>query len=1674
MKLKKMLRLLDLSFCGIKGVLPSEICELKNLAILRLAFNSFSGGLPIDFGNLDELIELDIRGNHFGEVQGCSEAPVMGVLSRCRSLEVLRADCNMIRWTGRWKDRIESRGKDIFPSYCNTEVTATNYLKNLEAFKSAPPEDLPKNDITDEIDSEGQVGPARSLEFSKLRKLSLSLQGPGGVPKSAVLRLSNLTSSLIHLNISYSGLIDLPFRIFERLKGLEVLNVSGNRLKRLPPFTFPKVNSRSSPNNPSGLFAVTRTSGRVGALQLKELYASNNELEGLPKEIGDLCQLAIVEVNGNRIQEIPPEIWKCGALKTINACSNLLEIFPMPEEVKETPFASKLRVPKPRTDQRTDTMPGSPLSTQFSPPSTSPLSATTDSSAKTLVGKRAEESLLPLGNSLESLNLAGNNLNDDIYLALHRLPHLTHVNLSLNGIVDITPLLSTLPQVNSNQNTWYNHLSTLFLSSNAIANIPGEIEKARSLRWLFLNGNRLNTVPGELAKLNKLKVLDLSGQLGGRGDGSGLRYNITNWPYDWNWNWNIELRYLNLSGNTRLEIKPSPKSSNSSSDGGIPQKDLADFSALTKLRMLGLMDVTCLVVPPDETIDRRIRTTGSDMPMIGVPSGHIGYGVADVLGIAVDTPRELDPLTTQLNARALSETSITSPLSITSGITLNSQSSQTMDQDVNIGVWDLVQPKFRGRDNEALFGVFDGRGSRYGNRFAKYLYDNLGIFFAKELNVIESELALSTSHSHIMDAQATPILDSNLIKDALRRAFLHANRELGNYFQSLVDNHHEDIEVSVGRGTSFSSGNSRRTGANGSFDISSSVDPQWLCGCSATVVFMLGPLSDEGASRCSVYSANVGDGLSAISRAGGKAHILSRYHSLATDSFSNRKMLQPVKAAHKDLKQNASSICINLLRENGESSSLLNLAEREGMSSLDEDGAETYSQWPESEVERIRAAGGWISNSGLVNGNIEVTRSFGYYNLLGAVIAEPYISHEELDLGDTSSDWENSKDTDDARAGPAPKKGDEFLVLASYGIWKSLSLGGTYEDGASTIVNVARTAAIASRPQAAKIPLSTSNSSGKNGWNASKGTPSKHTAIGTGWSSAATMVRDKAIGYNGGNFGNGYAIMILGLKDLASRMKRGDALSSQIDVAQSQTQMKWYPDTNIIFSNKSKHSLYKDIQPPTGRIALVFTDIKNSTALWENYPNAMRNAIKLHNSIMRKLLLSCGGYEVKTEGDAFMVSFQDIVGAVEWCMRAQLELRTIDWPKEILGCPDGAEISWWRNNHNEHIEEYTGSPHESKVTLFRGLWVRMGIHFGSPLCEVDPVTGRMDYYGPVVNRSARVSSVSQGGQILVSYDAMKEIQTRIGYRTSLTPQNLSPVLATMSLCWRIIDGENIMDSSSKVALDEKVQSIKAMGLHAWYVGEVKLKGLEAPEVLYMIYPTELKLRQKYLTQAQNGTSPITTQRKPSVYSAPSDPAVSIDKTMLEELANVCQRLEALAAKSGDDWHSKKNSGDFSLSAAHLNNHIASHSSHHPVLTINTSSTYQARPSNTLLSPASALTIQKFGASNASMTPQSPVSTGSANRRSFLPSSHWLKAGKGQTPPEQTNTEKPEPESPIAILSDLSTRIEIAVSILYMTRSSPFSKVLRSLGEAMDDDPNQVIQALQMYTQSLSDRKKLQR
>lgn len=62
----------------------------------------------------------------------------------------------------------------------------------------------------------------------------------------------------------------------------------------------------------------------------------------------------------------------------------------------------------------------------------------------------------------------------------------------------------------------------------------------------------------------------------------------------------------------------------------------------------------------------------------------------------------------------------------------------------------------------------------------------------------------------------------------------------------------------------------------------------------------------------------------------------------------------------------------------------------------------------------------------------------------------------------------------------------------------------------------------------------------------------------------------------------------------------------------------------------------------------------------------MASALSIHNNLMRERINVHKGYEVKTEGDAFMIAFSNVIDAAKWCIDVQQALLEQKWPEEIL------------------------------------------------------------------------------------------------------------------------------------------------------------------------------------------------------------------------------------------------------------------------------------------------------------------------------------------------------------------------------------------------------------------------
>ena len=129
---------------------------------------------------------------------------------------------------------------------------------------------------------------------------------------------------------------------------------------------------------------------------------------------------------------------------------------------------------------------------------------------------------------------------------------------------------------------------------------------------------------------------------------------------------------------------------------------------------------------------------------------------------------------------------------------------------------------------------------------------------------------------------------------------------------------------------------------------------------------------------------------------------------------------------------------------------------------------------------------------------------------------------------------------------------------------------------------------------------------------------------------------------------------------------------------------------------------------PSGTVTFLFTDVEDSTALWERYPSLMPEVLARHDAAVRDAIMRHRGHIFTATGDGFGAAFASAPEAVAAAVDAQRSLGLESWPGDVA------------------------------------VRVRMGLHSGT-------ATERNgNYFGGVVNRAARITAIGRGGQILLS------------------------------------------------------------------------------------------------------------------------------------------------------------------------------------------------------------------------------------------------------------------------------------------------------------------------------------
>lgn len=129
---------------------------------------------------------------------------------------------------------------------------------------------------------------------------------------------------------------------------------------------------------------------------------------------------------------------------------------------------------------------------------------------------------------------------------------------------------------------------------------------------------------------------------------------------------------------------------------------------------------------------------------------------------------------------------------------------------------------------------------------------------------------------------------------------------------------------------------------------------------------------------------------------------------------------------------------------------------------------------------------------------------------------------------------------------------------------------------------------------------------------------------------------------------------------------------------------------------------------PSGTLTFLFSDIEASTRHWEAHREQMDMALRRHDEILRNLIERNNGHVFKTIGDAFCAAFTAAPDAVQASLDIQKQIRAEPWE---LPSP---------------------------------LCVRIALHTGNAELRDN------DYFGPPLNRVARLESLAYGGQTILS------------------------------------------------------------------------------------------------------------------------------------------------------------------------------------------------------------------------------------------------------------------------------------------------------------------------------------
>lgn len=116
---------------------------------------------------------------------------------------------------------------------------------------------------------------------------------------------------------------------------------------------------------------------------------------------------------------------------------------------------------------------------------------------------------------------------------------------------------------------------------------------------------------------------------------------------------------------------------------------------------------------------------------------------------------------------------------------------------------------------------------------------------------------------------------------------------------------------------------------------------------------------------------------------------------------------------------------------------------------------------------------------------------------------------------------------------------------------------------------------------------------------------------------------------------------------------------------------------------------------------------------------------------LRTVLLENNGYEVEGEGGNFVCAFHSPLDSLRFGVALQQQLLHVAWDEELTSMKEAREV---RDGDG--------------ALRYKGLRMAVGMCTGQARrMQPSERTGKIEYYGPLMNHAARVAIFARGGQV---------------------------------------------------------------------------------------------------------------------------------------------------------------------------------------------------------------------------------------------------------------------------------------------------------------------------------------